>query len=65
MIVQTRREEQIKAAHDEAIFGGSTISPSIITDNEPEMENDTKESNGGGGVGTSLISEKVSNLRGF
>lgn len=56
--VETRREEQIKAAHDEAIFGGSTIPPSNFSDNEPEVENDTKESNESS-LGTSLISEKV------
>lgn len=62
MTVKTRREEQIKAAHDEAIFGGSTIPPSNSSDNEPEVENDTKESNESS-LGTSLISEKVSNFR--
>ena len=62
MAVQTRREEQLKAAHDEAMFGGSTIPPSIVTDDELELENDTKESNGSGLV-SSLINEKVSNRR--
>ncbi|KAL4633917.1 hypothetical protein ACB092_04G158100 [Castanea dentata] len=55
--VETRREEQIKAAHDEAMFGASSIPPSI-SESEPEMEDNKEESNENGLV-TSLLSDKV------
>ncbi|KAG2675764.1 hypothetical protein I3760_12G021000 [Carya illinoinensis] len=55
---EARREEQIKAAHDEAMFGASSLQPSISTDSEPEGEDDKKE-NDENGLVTSLLSEKV------
>lgn len=55
---EAKREEQIKAAHDEAMFGASSLRPSISTESEPEVEDDKKESNENGLV-TSLLSEKV------
>jgi hypothetical protein len=57
--IQTRREEQIKAAHDEAMFGASSLPPSGSPESEPEMEDNKKESNENGTV-ASLLSEKVS-----
>ncbi|KAB1217453.1 hypothetical protein CJ030_MR4G018350 [Morella rubra] len=56
--VEARREEQIKAAHDEAMFGVSSLPPSINTESEPEMEDNKKESTENG-VASSLLSEKV------
>ncbi|EOY20578.1 Arginine/serine-rich coiled coil protein [Theobroma cacao] len=56
--IKARREEQIKAAHDEAIFGASTVSLSITADSEPEEENHKKNSNDNG-LAISLLSEKV------
>ncbi|PPD71796.1 hypothetical protein GOBAR_DD31307 [Gossypium barbadense] len=52
------REEQLKAAHDEAIFGTSTASLSVTADSEPEEENLKKDSNDNA-VATGLLSEKV------
>ncbi|XWS51034.1 hypothetical protein CRYUN_Cryun12cG0141600 [Craigia yunnanensis] len=56
--IEAKREEQIKAAHDEAIFGTSTVSLSVTADSEPEEENLKKDSNDNG-LATSLLSEKV------
>ncbi|KAL4342510.1 hypothetical protein GQ457_08G034250 [Hibiscus cannabinus] len=55
--IEARREEQLKAAHDEAIFG-TTASLSVTVDNEPEEENLEKDNNDNG-VATGLLSEKV------
>lgn len=62
--VKARREEQIKAAHDEAMFGVSSLPPSINTESEPEMEDNKKESTENG-VASSLLSEKVHNFACF
>nr|KYP38990.1 hypothetical protein KK1_039736 [Cajanus cajan] len=55
--VEAKREEQIQAAHEEAMFGATAHPPPISTDNEPEKENekdvDKKE------LVTSLLSETV------
>ncbi|KAK7265729.1 hypothetical protein RJT34_33352 [Clitoria ternatea] len=55
--VEARREEQIQAAHEEAMFGATAIPRTISTDSEPERENekevDKKE------LVTSLLSETV------
>ncbi|KAK4843886.1 hypothetical protein QYF36_013936 [Acer negundo] len=56
--IEARREEQIKAAHDEAMFGTSAVPPSVSSDSEPEADNSEKKSNEGG-LATSLLSEKV------
>ncbi|KAH1107663.1 hypothetical protein J1N35_011431 [Gossypium stocksii] len=56
--IEKRREEQLKAAHDEAIFGTSTASLSVTADSEPEEENLKKDSNDNA-VATGLLSEKV------
>ncbi|GMI95441.1 hypothetical protein HRI_003213400 [Hibiscus trionum] len=55
--IEARREEQLKAAHDEAIFG-TTASLSVTMDSEPEEENLEKDNNDNG-VATGLLSEKV------
>lgn len=55
--VEAKREEQIQAAHEEAMFGATAHPPPISTDSEPEKENekdvDKKE------LVTSLLSETV------
>lgn len=56
--VEAKREEQIKAAHDEAMFGASSLPPSMNTESEPKVEDSEKESNENGLV-SSLLSEKV------
>ena len=56
--MQSRREEQIQAAHEEAMFGSSTLPPPAGTDSEPEGENN-EESNKKDLV-SSLLSETVS-----
>uniref|UniRef100_A0A5B7BD23 Uncharacterized protein n=1 Tax=Davidia involucrata TaxID=16924 RepID=A0A5B7BD23_DAVIN len=56
--VEARREEEIKAAHDEAMFGASSILPSVSTDDEANWEDNKKESNDAAPV-TSLISDTV------
>ncbi|KAK0586226.1 hypothetical protein LWI29_003149 [Acer saccharum] len=56
--IEARREEQIKTAHDEAMFGTSAVPPSVSSDSEPEADNSEKKSNEGG-LATSLLSEKV------
>ncbi|XP_022767860.1 RNA-binding protein 25-like isoform X2 [Durio zibethinus] len=56
--IEARREEQIKTAHDEAIFGTSTVCLPVTADSEPDEENLKKDSNDNG-LATSLLSEKV------
>ncbi|XP_028784046.1 serine/Arginine-related protein 53 [Neltuma alba] len=56
--VEARREEQIKAAHEEAMFGAPVLPPSTVSDSEPERENNEKEDNRKDLV-TSLLSESV------
>ncbi|KAF3450137.1 hypothetical protein FNV43_RR06217 [Rhamnella rubrinervis] len=62
--VKAKREEQIKAAHDVAMFGASVTAPSEATDNEAEAkaeaeaEIEKKDSNGSD-LAASLLSEKV------
>lgn len=56
--IEARREEQIKAAHDEAMFGASAVPPSVSSDNEPELDNSEKKSSDGD-LATSLFSENV------
>ncbi|KAK7330441.1 hypothetical protein VNO77_24635 [Canavalia gladiata] len=55
--VEARREEQVQAAHEEAIFGATAHPPPISTDSEPERESekevDKKE------LATNLLSETV------
>ncbi|XP_019463495.1 PREDICTED: probable ATP-dependent RNA helicase DDX46 [Lupinus angustifolius] len=55
--VKAKREEQIQAAHDEAIFGASTLPPSIGIDSEPEIENEKEVDKKD--LVTSLLSETV------
>lgn len=62
--MKARREEQIKAAHDEAMFGAPSLPPSINTESEPKVEDSEKESNENGFV-TNLLSEKASNFTCF
>ncbi|KAJ9163694.1 hypothetical protein P3X46_023334 [Hevea brasiliensis] len=56
--VEARKEETIKAAHDEAMFGAPVLPGSMISDSEPEAENNEKESNKTE-VTKGLLSEKV------
>ncbi|XLU53890.1 hypothetical protein S245_048538, partial [Arachis hypogaea] len=39
-LIKARREEQIQAAHDEAMFGALALPPPTSTDSEPEKENE-------------------------
>ncbi|KAG5056668.1 hypothetical protein JHK86_011664 [Glycine max] len=59
--VEARREEQIQAAHEEAMFGATALLPPTSTDSEPERENekeaDKKE------LVASLLSETVNLLK--
>ncbi|GLT50672.1 hypothetical protein SLA2020_241410 [Shorea laevis] len=56
--IETRREEQIKAAHDEAIFGSSTVPVSVTVNSESEGEDKEKDSNNNR-LAASLLSERV------
>ncbi|XLR68854.1 hypothetical protein S83_019526, partial [Arachis hypogaea] len=52
-----RREEQIQAAHGEAMFGASALSPPTSTNSEPEWENEKEVDKKV--VVTSLLSETM------
>lgn len=56
MPLQTKNEEKLKAAHDEAMFGAPSLAPAINTDTEVEEEEDKKENP------ASLISDQVRNF---
>lgn len=56
--IEARREEQLKTAHDEAIFGSSTVPTSIGVNSESEEENEKKDSSINAPA-TNLLSEKV------
>ncbi|RYR42665.1 hypothetical protein Ahy_A08g039121 isoform A [Arachis hypogaea] len=56
-----RREEQIQAAHDKAMFGASALPPPTSTDSEPERENEKEVDKKA--VVTSLLSETYSQRR--
>ncbi|KAJ7956295.1 arginine/serine-rich protein PNISR-like isoform X1 [Quillaja saponaria] len=43
--VEARREDQIRSAHDEAMFGARALPPSISSDSEPEGGNNDRENN--------------------
>ncbi|KAB2633416.1 ATP-dependent RNA helicase DDX46 [Pyrus ussuriensis x Pyrus communis] len=43
--VETKREDQLRSAHDEAMFGASDDRPTIVMDSEIEAENDINDSN--------------------
>lgn len=51
--MQTKNEEKLKAAHDEAMFGAPSLAPAVDTDTEVEEEENKKESP------ASLISDQV------
>nr|XP_025687387.1 uncharacterized protein LOC112789636 [Arachis hypogaea] len=53
--IEERREEQIQAAHDEAMFGASALPPPTSTNSEPERENEKEVDKKA--VVTSLLSE--------
>ncbi|XLR64965.1 hypothetical protein S83_015637, partial [Arachis hypogaea] len=55
MVYWARREEQIQAAHDEAMFGASTLPPPTSTDSELERKNEKEVDKKA--VDTSLLSE--------
>ncbi|RYQ82495.1 hypothetical protein Ahy_B10g101084 [Arachis hypogaea] len=57
-LIKARREEQIQAAHDEAMFGALALPPLTSTDSEPERENEKEVDKKA--VVTSLLSETVS-----
>ncbi|XLT90672.1 hypothetical protein HN873_012347 [Arachis hypogaea] len=56
--IEAKREEQIQAAHDEAMFGASSLPPPTSTDSEPKRENEKEVDKKA--VVTSLLSETVS-----
>ncbi|XP_022852524.1 uncharacterized protein LOC111374130 [Olea europaea var. sylvestris] len=56
--VEAKKEEDIKAAHDEAMFGASSLPLNADTDNEEEEDNNTEEENGSSPV-KSLLSNQV------
>ncbi|OMO77584.1 NADH-ubiquinone reductase complex 1 MLRQ subunit [Corchorus capsularis] len=56
--IEARREEEIRAAHDEAIFGAPTVSLSVTADNESDLEKHKLDSSNSG-LTTSLLNEKV------
>ncbi|XLR58450.1 hypothetical protein HN51_012823 [Arachis hypogaea] len=56
--IEARREEQIQAAHDKAMFGASALPPPTSTDSELERENEKEVDKKA--VVTSLLSETVS-----
>ncbi|GJU56322.1 serine/arginine-related protein 53 [Tanacetum coccineum] len=60
--VEARREEKVKATHDEAIFGTPSLPPPVDTDSEPEAKNSTKESPEAAPA-ASLISDQVRSLQ--
>ncbi|XP_020992618.1 uncharacterized protein LOC107480183 [Arachis duranensis] len=53
--IEARREEQIQAAHDKAMFGASALPPPTSTDSELERENEKEVDKKA--VVTSLLSE--------
>ncbi|KAJ8772945.1 hypothetical protein K2173_028122 [Erythroxylum novogranatense] len=57
-VIEARREEQLKAAHDEAIFGAPTLPLSIAPDRELETDNNKKDCSQTE-LANSLLSEKV------
>ncbi|KAM0982533.1 hypothetical protein ACFX2I_015403 [Malus domestica] len=57
--VETKREEQLRSAHDEAMFGASDDRPTIVMDSEIEAENNINDSIESEPTTTSLLSEKV------
>ena len=57
-LIKARREEQIQAAQNEAMFGASALPPPTSTNSEPEREN--KKEVDKKAVVTSLLSETVS-----
>lgn len=61
---QARREEQLKAAHDEAMFGAPTLqTPTDNTDNDVSEKTNVKddEEENKSGTTISLLSDKVKN----
>ncbi|XP_061360289.1 uncharacterized protein LOC133304301 [Gastrolobium bilobum] len=54
--VEARREEQIQAAHEEAMFGATAVPPPTSTDSEPERESEEVDKKG---LVTSLLNETV------
>nr|XP_043607200.1 zinc finger CCCH domain-containing protein 13 [Erigeron canadensis] len=56
--VEARREEKIKATHDEAMFGTSSLAPPVDSDSEAERNDQARESPEPAPV-ASLISDQV------
>ncbi|KAF5188125.1 serine/arginine-rich splicing factor [Thalictrum thalictroides] len=63
--IQAKREEQIKDAHDQAMFGVPIAQPCISTDTEVIIEgdktddHDDRKGTSENGLGANLISDKV------
>ncbi|KAB2633419.1 hypothetical protein D8674_029666 [Pyrus ussuriensis x Pyrus communis] len=57
--VETKREEQLRSAHNEAMFGASDDRPTIVMDSDIEAENDINDSKESEPTTTSLLSDKV------
>lgn len=58
VIVKAKREDEIKAAHDEAMFGVSSVPPSADTDSDVEGDNNKLPSTETAPV-TNFISNQV------
>ncbi|KAL2482471.1 hypothetical protein Fot_43915 [Forsythia ovata] len=61
-VVEAKKEEDIKAAHDEAMFGASSLPLRAETDNEAEQDNNAKENVESSPV-RSLLSDQVLTTR--
>ncbi|CAI9787276.1 unnamed protein product [Fraxinus pennsylvanica] len=57
-VVKAKKEEDIRDAHDEAMFGASSLALHVETDNEAEEDNNTKENVTSSPV-KSLLSDQV------
>lgn len=57
-LVKARKEEEMKAAHDEAMFGGSSYPPPAVADIEAEDESHRKENMDNTAV-KSLLNDQV------
>lgn len=57
---KARRAEELKTAHDDAMFGGPSALPSIISNDEPEAEDEeVPRGKHNDPEPSSLVSEKV------
>ncbi|KAL9249116.1 hypothetical protein AKJ16_DCAP02152 [Drosera capensis] len=56
--VEARREEEIRDAHDAAMFGAPVLPPSVSSESEQDSDNEMRETNAKD-TATHLISDKV------